>query len=111
MKHQTEPGALATGKRCTRSLTLEALIAKSKTSPGFTLVELLVVLAIIALLAALLMVGIQKSRQVAALTDSSNNLRQIGLALQNCHTQMGSFPPGFGYFPGGPADPSLAGGS
>src|SRR5579862_3373838 len=78
---------------------------------GFTLVELMVVIAIIGLLVGLLMVGIQKSRQAAAQTESTNNLRQIGLAVQNCQTQLGALPPGFGYFPGGPADPSLDGGS
>jgi prepilin-type N-terminal cleavage/methylation domain-containing protein len=77
---------------------------------GFTLLELIVVIAIIGILAALILVGVQRVRSSAAQAESTNNLRQIGLAIQHCQAAMGVLPPGFGYFPGGPNDSSRAGG-
>jgi prepilin-type N-terminal cleavage/methylation domain-containing protein/prepilin-type processing-associated H-X9-DG protein len=59
---------------------------------GFTLIELLVVIAIIAVLIALLLPAVQAAREAARRAQCVKNLKQMGLALQNYHDAIGTFP-------------------
>ena len=77
--HQTEPHMR------------RKLLRHSRT---FTLVELLVVMAIIGLLVALLLPAVQAARESARCLKCANNLKQIALAVHGYHDALRSFPPG-----------------
>ncbi len=81
-------------------------MCRKLTRPAFTLVELLVVIAIIGILVALLLPAVQAAREAARRSACKNNLKQIGLAVQNFHDVNRKLPASWKGIP-----PATAGGS
>ena len=63
---------------------------------GFTLVELLVVITIIAILIALLLPAVQMAREAARMTQCKNNLKQLALGVRTTRAPRGGIPPADG---------------
>jgi len=70
-----------------------------KARHGFTLVELLVVIAVIGILVGLLLPAVQAAREAARRMSCSNNLKQIGLAVLNFESANQRLPPGAVWHP------------
>lgn len=76
--------------RTNKSVFTSSATAKYR---GFTLVELLVVMAIIGILVGLLLPAVQSVRETARNTHCINNIRQLGLAVQSYHSSKRQIPP------------------
>ena len=62
---------------------------------GFTLVELLIVIALIAIVVGISIPAIQRIREAARRTQCVNNLKQLGLGCLDFHNDYGQASPGF----------------
>jgi prepilin-type N-terminal cleavage/methylation domain-containing protein len=67
----------------------------SRRRPGYSIVELLVVTAIIAILIGLLLPAVQAAREAARRTQCKNNIKQLALAHLSYHDAHVCFPPGW----------------
>ncbi len=67
----------------------------STSRSGMTLVELLVVMAIIGLLSSIVLAAVQHSRESGSRVQCASNLRQIGVAIQSYQDAFGVFPRGW----------------
>lgn len=68
---------------------------RPRESAGFTLIEAVVVIAVMGLLIALLLPAVQSARESSRRLQCVNNLKQIGVAMNSHHSSNRRFPPGY----------------
>lgn len=87
------PSTQEVSPRCA-SMIRESRRSAGRHRQGFTLLEMLTVVMILAVLIALLLPAVQQAREAARRYACQNNLAQIGLALQNYEMVHERLPPG-----------------
>jgi prepilin-type N-terminal cleavage/methylation domain-containing protein len=93
---------MTTKKRmnCRHYADVQRAVSDRRAASGFTLIELLVVIAIVGILIALLLPAVQAARECSRRASCTNNLRQIGIAVQNYHAVLQHLPPPNAVVPG-----------
>lgn len=71
---------------------MQICLNHQRTRTAFTLVELLIVIAIIGVLLGILLPAVQSVREAARKTSCSNSMRQLGLAIHNFESAQSAFP-------------------
>lgn len=75
---------------------LRSAFLRIRKRRGFTLVELLIVVAVIAILVAILVPNFMRARAQSQVAASKSNLRSLGVALEQYHASNGLYPVGLG---------------
>lgn len=85
--------------QCPHRVGRDGILPGRRRQRGFTLVEVLLVIAIVITLIAMLLPALQAVRETGRGTQCTNNLRQLGQALVQCEQAYGRMPQAAGWFP------------